>query len=398
MTPTQKAGASKPPAATGDRYQRLVTEMFAKADVHINGDRPFDIKVLDDGFYKRLLKDGQIGLGEAYMDGWWECESLEDMTCRFIGADLHKEALTDPRFAMYFLMITLSGIGKKSKAFEVGEHHYDLGNKLFQRMLDPRMIYSCGYWKDAKNLAEAQEAKLDLICRKIGLRPGMTVLEIGCGWGGWAKFAAEKYGANVVGLTVSKEQRAYAEEDCKGLPVEFKLMDYRDAQGQYDRVVSIAMFEAVGHNYYRTFMKTVDRCLKDDGLFFLHSIVGNEYVPATQAGWLNKYIFPNGELPSLTQIMKSVEGLFVVEGMHRFGRDYEWTLLAWYENFLKHWPELEKEYGGERFFRMWKLYLLLSVGIFRSRIAAVWHGVFSKSGIPRKPHALRYDMDQCDSR
>ena len=397
MTPIEKAKLPAKPFARKNRYQRLIEETFLKAGVQINGSRPFDIRVTNDGFYKRVLKDGQLGIGESYMDGWWECDAVDEMTSRFIRADLHKEAFTDPRFALYFLTIALSGVGKKAKAFEVGRHHYDLGNDLFQAMLDPRMIYSCAYWKNATTLAQAQEHKLDLICRKIDLQPGMRVLEIGCGWGGWARYAAENYGAHVVGITVSREQLAYAEQQSKGLPIEFRLQDYRDVEGRFDRVVSIAMFEAVGHRYYRTFMEVVDRCLEDDGLFFLHSIVGNQYVGAAQAAWLNKYIFPNGELPSPAQIMKSAEGLFVVEAVHRFGRDYEHTLLAWHENFLENWPKLEKVYG-ERFYRMWNMYLLLSVGIFRSRIAHVWQCVFSKSGVPGKLKDLRYDFDFCDTR
>jgi cyclopropane-fatty-acyl-phospholipid synthase len=228
----------------------------------------------------------------------------------------------------------------------------------------------------------------------------MKVLEIGCGWGGWAKFAAENYGAEVVGLTVSKEQKAYAEKVCAGLPVEFRLQDYREATGQYDRVVSIAMFEAVGHNYYRTFMEVVNRSLKNDGLFFLHSIVGNEHVGAAEAAWLNKYIFPNGELPALAQIMKSAEGLFIVEALHHLQTDYERTLAAWHDQFVSNWPSLSNSSNSydERFFRMWKLYLQMSGGIFRSRIAHLWQCVFSKNGIPGNGSPIHYDFGSYEAR
>jgi len=397
MTPTPGKTAIAESSRSKDKPRALIEEMFAKADVRIDGSRPFDIQVRDNRFYRRVLSNPALGIGESYMDGWWECEDIVEMVARFIRANLHKPSAADLKFVAYFLWIQLSGLGKRSKAFEVGQAHYDLGNDLFEAMLDKRMIYSCAYWKDAVTLEQAQENKLDLICRKIALKPGMKVLEIGCGWGGWAKFAAERYGVEVVGLTVSKEQQAYAQKSCAGLPVEFRLQDYRDATGKYDRVVSIAMFEAVGHKYYRTFMEVVNRSLKDDGLFFLHSIVGNEHVGAAEAAWLNKYIFPNGELPSLAQIAESVEGLFIVEALHHFGTDYERTLYSWHEKFLKNWDTLKGSYD-ERFFRMWKLYLQMSGGIFRARIAHVWQGVFSKNGIPGNGQPIHYEFGSYDAR
>ena len=144
-------------------------------------------------------------------------------------------------------------------------------------------------------------------------------------------------------------------------------------------------------------MEVVNRSLKDDGLFFLHSIVGNEHVGAAEAAWLNKYIFPNGELPSLAQIAESVEGLFIVEALHHFGTDYERTLYSWHEKFLKNWDTLKGSYD-ERFFRMWKLYLQMSGGIFRARIAHVWQGVFSKNGIPGNGQPIHYEFGSYDAR
>ena len=179
----------------------------------------------------------------------------------------------------------------KARAFQIGEHHYDLGNDLFEKMLDKRMIYSCGYWKNAKTLDEAQEAKLDLICRKLYLKPGMKVLDIGCGWGGFAFFAAEKYGVEVVGVSVSKEQIAYAEAKRGKLPVTFLLQDYRDITGSFDRVVSVGMFEHVGYKNYTEFMTVVNRCMKDDGLCLLHTI-GATITSFHPDPWIQKYIFP----------------------------------------------------------------------------------------------------------
>ena len=243
------------------------------------------------------------------------------------------------------------------------------------------MIYTCGYWKDAENLDQAQEAKLDLTCRKIGLQPGMRVLDIGCGWSGFGKFAAEAYGAEVVGVTVSKEQVKLAQERCKGLPVETKLQNYEElGDEKFDRIVSLGMFEHVGYKNYRKFMEIAHRCLEDDGLFLLHTIGNNESATHTNP-WMQKYIFPNGMMPSMAQIGKAAEKLFVVEDWHNFGSDYDKTLMAWHQNFEKHWPELKEKYG-ERFHRMWRYYLLQAAGTFRARDLQLWQIVLSKKGIP----------------
>jgi len=268
------------------------------------------------------------------MDGWWDCERIDEMSARFIRANLHHESIRDQRFVGYYLKQHLKGIGRKSLAYQVGEAHYDLSNELFAAFLDETMSYSTAYWRDAEMLEEAQRAKLDLVCRKLDLRPGMTVLDIGCGWGGWARHAAKQYGVEVLGITISKEQLAWAREKSAGLPVRFELMDYRDVHGSYDRVVSIAMFEAVGQRYFRTFMKTVNRALKPDGQFLLHTILSNVPIEAAQSRWLNTYIFPNGELPSLAQIFAAAEGLLVAEAAHHLDGDYLRTLAEWDRRFV----------------------------------------------------------------
>ena len=361
--------------------RKTIERIFLKANIRINGDRPFDIKVLNDGFYKRVLKNGQLGIGESYVDGWWECDQIDVMVEKFIRAGLLKDTSMNFRSVIDYLLVELSDIGRFEKAFEVGEKHYDLGNDLFRSMLDPGMNYSCAYWKNAGNLEQAQESKLDLICKKLDLKPGMTVLEIGCGWGGWAKYASEKYGVKVVGVTVSKEQADYAKRTCEGLPIEIQLKDYREITGVFDRVVSIAMFEAVGKKYIKTFMKVVERCLKDDGIFLLHSIIGTTPLGPAQSPWLNKYIFPNGELATLAQLSKSVEGLFVDESHHRLIGDYEKTIDAWYYHFVRNWDTIKDQYD-ERFFRMWKFYLLISKGIFMSGIIQLWQFVYTKPCFP----------------
>jgi cyclopropane-fatty-acyl-phospholipid synthase len=265
------------------------------------------------------------------------------------------------------------------RAFEVGEKHYDIGNDLFSKMLGETMIYSCGYWKEADGLDAAQKNKMDLICRKLDLRPGQRILDIGCGWGSFAKYAAENYGVSVVGITISKEQREFAENLCKGLSVEFRLQDYRDLDEKFDHIVSVGMIEHVGFKNYRNYMEVAKRCLKTDGLFLLHTIGSMKSGSGTDP-WTNRYIFPNGMIPSLKQLAKSVEGLFVIEDVHNFGSYYDNTLMAWCANFEAAWPELKTKYD-KRFYRMWKYYLLSCAGAFRARSLQLWQIVLSSDGV-----------------
>lgn len=364
-----------------DRAKSAIEELLHEADIEINGKRPWDIQVHDKRFYRAVIRGGSLAFGESYMAGWWDAEKLDELSTRVFAADLGtKVNFTFANFLVY-AQAKLTNLGSKSKAFEIGEHHYDLGNDLYERMLDKRMAYTCGYWSGgAKNLDEAQEAKFDLVCRKLGLKPGQRILDTGCGWGSFAKFAAERYKVSVVGVTVSKEQVKLAQERCKGLPVEIKLQDYRDVAGMFDHVASIGLMEHVGYKNYRTYLKVVHDHLKDDGLFLLHTIGGTSSVTHNEP-WTEKYTFPNGNIPSMAQIAKAAEGLFVMEDWHNFGADYDKTLMAWFENFDRHWPEISEKYGPT-FYRMWKFYLLLCAGSFRSRTNQLWQMVYSKKGVP----------------
>jgi len=374
--------------------KEVIQSLLSEAQITLNGSGNADIHVNNSGFYDRVLLDGVLGFGESYMDGWWEVKNPDDLFYRLINASIH-EKVKSWKIVPHILKAKIFNSGKQSKAFEVGKKHYDIGNALFQKMLDKRMVYSCGYWKEAQNLDEAQEAKLDLICRKLNLQPGMKVLDVGCGWGSFCRYAAEKYGVNVIGITVSKEQAELAKKNCKGLKVEIKLQDYRELNAEaipgagnlFDRVVSVGMFEHVGYKNYRIFMKTIHRLLKEDGLFLLHTIGGNKSTITTDP-WTHKYIFPNSMLPSIKQIGASIEQLFVMEDWHNFGHDYDKTLMAWFENFDHAWDELKPDYD-ERFYRMWKYYLLSCAGSFRAGKNQLWQIVLSKNGLPNGYQTIR---------
>jgi len=259
--------------------------------------------------------------------------------------------------------------------------HYDLGNDFFARMLDPRMVYTCAYWDKAEDLASAQEAKLDLVCRKLGLRPGMQLLDIGCGWGGLLHFAAERYGVRCTGVTLSPSQATCARERCAGLPVEVQLRDYRDIEGRFDAIASIGMFEAVGRRNHRHFMEVCRRSLKPEGLLLLHTIgARGSGILESADPWLSTRIFPEGELPGARQIVDCAEGLFTIEDWHNFGADYDRTLMAWHARFTEARDDLREHYD-EAFCRMWNYYLLCCAGLFRARGTHLWQVVFSRNGL-----------------
>jgi cyclopropane-fatty-acyl-phospholipid synthase len=361
------------------KAKKIVTDLLASAKVTVGGSNPGDIQVKDERFYSQVLTGGSLALGESYMAGWWEAEQLDVFFSKILAVRLDSKVRLNWSLVSSYLANVLFNRQSPARAFIVGEQHYDAGNDLYRKMLDKRMVYTCAYWPTAKDLDEAQEQKLDLTCRKLGLKPGMKVLDIGCGWGSFAKFAAEKYGVSVVGVTVSKEQVALAQELCAGLPVEIRLQDYRDIQGEFDAIVSLGMFEHVGDKNYRTYFEVAKRCLKDDGLFLLHTI-GKSVASRITDPWINKYIFPNGVLPSVKQIATGIEGIFVMEDWHNFGPDYDKTLMAWHDNFVAHWPELKGNYS-EQFYRMWRYYLLSCAGAFRSRQIQLWQIVLSKNGV-----------------
>jgi len=360
------------------KSETVIRELLDTADIKVNGSNPWDMQVHDDRLYDRILSDSSLGLGEAYVEGWWDSDSIDEFINRVLKARLDEKIKKNIRLIFQVLRADIINRQSSTRAFEVGIKHYDLGNDLYKAMLDKRLNYTCGYWKNAQNLDEAQEAKLELVCKKIGIYPGMRILELGCGWGSFAKYAAEKYNASVLGVTVSKEQVALGTELCKGLPVELHLQDYREVNGTFDAVISIGMMEHVGYKNYSEYMQVVDKCLKPDGIGFIHTIGGNISI-TTGDPWTDKYIFPNAMVPSISQIGKAMEGRFVMEDWQNFGPNYDPTLMVWHANFENAWPELKKNYD-EHFYRMWRYYLLSSAGEFRARSQELWHIVFTRQG------------------
>ena len=362
-----------------ESLKRRAEALLARADIRIGGDRPWDIAVHREEFYLRVFRQGSLGLGESYMDGWWDSPALDQFFDHLFRACLDRRAFPGWGAIRLYLESLLRNPQAKSRAFRVGEGHYDRGNDLFEAMLDRRMVYTSALWDGVADLEAAQEAKLEFVCRSIGARPGMKILDVGCGWGGFAEYAAEKYCARVTGITVSREQARLAQERCAGLPIEIRVLDYRDllreSHAGFDCVVSLGMFEHVGCRNYRTFMQTVRAALPPCGRFYLSCIGKNASVRITDP-WIEKYIFPNSMVPSLKQIGAATEGIFAMEDLQNWAAHYDRTVMAWFENFSTHWDQLRAHYD-ERFFRMWKFYLMASAGSFRSRRLQLWQMLFS---------------------
>lgn len=377
MTGTAVRGAT--------RSEQALRDLLSSVGIEVDGPAPHDIQVRDSRFYRRVLRHASLGLGESYVEGWWDSDALDETIRKIVEGGLQERARRSPRVVALALAARLFNLQGLRRARRDVRQHYERGLDLYQAMLDRRMVYSCGYWREARTLDEAQEAKLELVCRKVGLREGATLLDIGCGWGALARWAAERHGARVTGITVSPEQAKVARETCRGLPVEIFVEDYRKVDGRFDAVVSVGMFEHVGPKNYRTYMEVVDRCLAPGGVSLLHTIAGNRRTRYVDP-WIDRYVFPGSNLPTPGQIVEATEGLLVVEDVHNFGPDYDRTLMAWHRRFEEAWPELRERYD-ERFRRLWRYYLLACAGTFRARRAQTLQLVLTRPGTPLPPEA-----------
>ncbi len=371
------------------------TYPIATAPPPTPADLPAGVEIKDEAAIRRIRREGIMGMGETYMDGLWTAERLDDVLFKVFSAPARR--LSPWAWAKMLLAVADRRVFNRQAgrgAFNIGVEHYDLGNDLFRVMLDSSMTYTCGYWANATNLDEAQQAKLDLLCRKLGLQPGMRVLDIGCGWGNFAHHAASRYGVEVTGVTVSEEQAKVARERCADLPVDIRIQDYREVNETFDRMVSIEMIEAVGPKNMPTFYQVVDRCLKDGGLFALQAISGNTLTRASDRRldqyilWLVKHIFPDGYLPKPTELVAGHGTSLRVEDWQSFADDYDRTLLAWADRFNAGWDQLAEKYG-ERFRRRWHFYLYGCAAAFRARLVHVYQVVYAKGALAERYEPVR---------
>lgn len=351
-----------------------VEEILLKADVkivnHKDLARSYDIIIHNDKARDDFIS-GSLGFMESYMKGYWSCRDLEKLFQKLEEANLHQLSLyTIPQLisiGLNRLRVKIKGFTQKDGQL-VGLQHYDLPRKLYETMLGSSMIYSCAYFKNVNSLHDAQRAKMELICQKIKLSPGMTVLDIGCGWGTLAYFLVVNYNVKVVAITISKEQIKYCQETFQHPNLTYKLEDYRNMNDQiFDRIVSVGMFEHVTSINYETYFKVCEKILKPKGLFLLHTITGDKsHQPGEGNPFIMKYIFPNSQLPSLSQITQFTSYKFVIEDVQNFGLYYAKTLKKWRNNFDDY---LQKNTLDNSFIRMWKAYLIMSqIGFEKNRI------------------------------
>jgi len=361
----------------------LAARLLAPLDVRLDGDRPWDIRVRDPRALRKSLTGGSLGFGEAFVDGWWDCGDLEELIYRLVVADLRGLAYMLPAVFLKRRLAALVNLQTRPRSRRVAEQHYDYGNDFFAALLGRHPIYSCGYFREGDDLDAAQLAKMDLICKKLDLRPGEHLLDVGGGWGELARHAAATYGVRVTSINISEEQMRIGRERCRGLDVEIVGCDYRDVRGTFDKVMAIAMFTHVGPHNYRGFMERMSRVLSPGGIFVMEGVWGNA-TQTTGDPWVDRYIFPGAVIPSGAQTFAAVERLFVVEDLHNFGPHYATTLRAWNANLQQAWPALAARYD-ERARRTFEYYLLAMAALFRARAMQNWQLVLTHGARAQPP-------------
>jgi cyclopropane-fatty-acyl-phospholipid synthase len=361
----------------------FIKGLLLKAGITIGGNKPYDIHVHNEAFYDLVMTSGSLGLGESYIEKYWDCAQIDEFINRIIRADLSSEVGKDFKSLARIILAKVKNYQKASQSASDISEHYDIGDGWYESFLDNRMVYTCGYWKNATNLDEAQEAKLNLSCRKEKIEDGMHILDIGSGWGSYAKYVLENFkNVTVTGISNCKTHVQYATNTCKAYKnrVEFQLHDWGKIAGKYDAIASFGMFEHVGPKNYRRFMKKVYNSLSsDESLFLLHCISSNTATTSTDP-YIQKRIFPGTVIPSVAGISKATDGLLKLEDWHLFGQDYDTTLMAWHNNFVKNFPELFKiGKFNERNFRKQVYYFCMCAGSFRANKNDLSQIVFSKN-------------------
>ncbi len=395
----------------GSTYKKIVLGLLKKMDAGMlelqlpgnekmtigkNESVKASIKINNDAFFKKTVLHGDIGFGEAFVDGDWDTDNITNVISWLIHNIENNPAMSGgtKRFSPVNLLNLINRVTHLTRNNSVSgskkniHEHYDLNNDFFSTFLDPSMTYSCGYFKQNENtLQEAQANKYDRLCESVKLNSNDHVLEIGCGWGGFAVHAAKKYGCKVTGITISKEQYDYAIQRIKkeGLEnrVNIVLEDYRKIKGSFDKIISIEMLEAVGHKYLNAYFKKCHEVLKKDGVLGLQVIISPDSrynALKNSVDWIQKHIFPGSLLPSVAAMNKAINdtGDMTLFSLNEMGLNYARTLATWRENFNNKIIEVKKLGFDDPFIRKWNYYLSYCEAAFAARNINVVQLVYSR--------------------
>lgn len=373
--------------------EKQVKEIISNTTkITINQKSSLNISVANSDFYRKVINKGELGLAESFMDGDWTTDNLygvllelqknRDKISKHIKSNMFQILL----FKIYYCIFRTN---TRDTVKNNVSHHYDIGNDLYRKQLGRTMQYTCAYYHKSKmTLNQAQDAKMKLIAKKLDLQPGMSVLDIGCGFGALAYYLVKRYSVKVLGVTLSEEQIKYANKYYKHPNLTIKYKDYRDVTGKFDRVYSIGMFEQVGKDNYSVYFDKCYELLKTNGIMLLHTISKN-YRENPRYNFITQYIFPEGELPHISDLSgKFLDNKWHLEDLHNFGQSYNKTLLDWHKN-LDNFKELPNY--SPRFQRMWKYYLLGCSAAFKVRMISLWQIVYTKidSNRPDDLHHIR---------
>lgn len=372
----------------------------ARSDLQVRMD------ILDPAFYRAVVSNGSVGAGESYMDGLWRCDNLAGLTQLLVrnrdvldGMEGGAAKLGGMAMRAWHALRRNSREGSRRNIAA----HYDLGNDFFSLFLSPDLMYSSAMWAgEGDTLETASTRKLECICRKLDLKPTDRVIEIGTGWGGFAIYAAQRYGCHVTTTTISREQHALARQRAEdagmGARVGLLLEDYRDLRGQYDKLVSIEMVEAIGAANLGSYFGQLGALLKPGGLALVQAITieDHRYMQALKSvDFIKRHVFPGSFIPSINALLESKSRVsdLALTNLEDFGHSYALTLQAWRERFMAHLPQVRALGFDERFIRLWEFYLAYCEGGFRERAIGVAQLLFAKPGIrrPRPAHIERRD-------
>jgi cyclopropane-fatty-acyl-phospholipid synthase len=365
-------------------FKPLFESLLAGSGVRLDGGRPWDVRVNRDRLYRRALR-GSLGIGESYIDGDWDCDALDELFRRVLSSNAQQRPLILAARALKAFQSRFMNLQTPRRARTVAEEHYDIDHRMYALFLGPWNQYTCCFFDGTDDLERAEVLKLEMICDKLELKAGDRLLDIGCGWGGFAKYAAATRGCEVTGISLSDEQIRYAVEYTRGLPVSILKLDYRQLPVSglplFDKISIIGMLEHVGYKNYATIMSVVHQMLKPDGLFLLHTI-GNCEKTTVVDPWIEKYIFRNSMAPAMSQLSDAAEGRFVVEDWENYGHYYAKTLDAWYERFNANWDRIRAlktaKPFDERFRRMWNYYLMSCKAAFEVEQLHLWQLVMTR--------------------